>query len=268
MSKSEQSSVIRLIFSALRLAIHLLKGMILVLFSFKGMLFFTGGIFVWLMIWSIPYSGMWIDRPLSRVKVYGDLIYVQQIEIENLLRPYVADSFLSVDLDKIRSQLRKNLWIQQVSVRRVWPDELKVELTEKKVVAKWQEQALINSYGEVFYSNNMDKISALLPVDLPKLSGEAGTEKEVMAQYMIFSSYLRALNLPLSEVKKTALGGWVLEADSVMLLLGRKAVIERIARFNSLYRRHLKKRWQDIKQVDLRYRDGAAVTWKQSDVIE
>ncbi|HET8789877.1 MAG TPA: FtsQ-type POTRA domain-containing protein, partial [Modicisalibacter sp.] len=72
---------------------------------------------------------LWLDRPIERVSIRGDLEYVSADYLREELAPLVRDlSWLSVDLDQLREQARNIDWLSEVSVTRHWPNALTFEL--------------------------------------------------------------------------------------------------------------------------------------------
>ena len=50
-----------------------------------------------------------------------------------------------------QSQIEQRLpWIKQVSVRKQWPDELKIHLVEYVPIARWNDQHMVDADGNSF----------------------------------------------------------------------------------------------------------------------
>ncbi|MCX2960017.1 MAG: FtsQ-type POTRA domain-containing protein, partial [Serratia symbiotica] len=49
-----------------------------------------------------------------------------------------------------QQQIERLPWIKQVSVRKEWPDELKIHLVEYVPIARWNDFYLIDNEGKIF----------------------------------------------------------------------------------------------------------------------
>ncbi len=55
------------------------------------------------------------------------------------------------DVNIIQTQIEQRLpWIKQVSVRKQWPDELKIHLVEYVPIARWNDQHMVDAEGNTF----------------------------------------------------------------------------------------------------------------------
>ena len=214
------------------------------------------------MVMLLPRLWSWLDRPIMRVEVSGDFRHLERQQVESLLKPFLPSGFFRLDLEELQLALQQNVWVSQAQVRKVWPDKLVVSVVEEVPVARWQSAALISEDGRVLSYADGKKFE-----QLPALSGPDGREQDVMQQYLALSQQLRILGLKVTGVSLSAAGEWSFQAGDVTVFLGSDALIERIQRLSRLYQDHLQKKWATVKRVDLRYRDGIAVTWKSADAV-
>ena len=88
--------------------------------------------------------------PIKKISISGSFEYLDQQEIESALRRYIGAGFFSLDIHQVQRRLHENPWTESVSVRRVWPDQLKVAIVEKKPVARWDEHHLLSDKASVY----------------------------------------------------------------------------------------------------------------------
>ena len=97
--------------------------------------------------------------------------------------PRLKGNFFSIDLDAARAAFESVPWVRRATVRRVWPNQLAVELEEHQPAALWQgdserrNERLVNTHGEVFEANLGDVEEDGLPV----LTGPEGRADEMLS---------------------------------------------------------------------------------------
>ncbi|MCL5060721.1 MAG: cell division protein FtsQ/DivIB [Candidatus Thermoplasmatota archaeon] len=146
-------------------------------------------------------------------------------------------------------------------MERRWPDTLVVSLVEHVPLARWNDDALVSTAGEVFVAAVSDK--------LPRLMGPEDSADEVVAAYRRHQATLAPLGMRIQELRLTPRRAWRMRLDTGMqLALGRDKTDARLARFVELYPRLFgAQRAADGQTVaavapvtvDLRYPDGFAV---------
>ena len=73
--------------------------------------------------------------------------------------------------------------------------------------------------------------------------------------------------LEISELSENELGEWSLTfTEGVTLKLGAEELPERLARFLSVYTQRLAQRFDEVAQVDARYANGVAVSWRSREL--
>jgi cell division protein FtsQ len=212
-------------------------------------------------------GGMWVFRvlsdptalPIRRVILEGEFKHLATKHVQDAVASAVHGGFFSVDVGEIQRRLREEPWIRDAGIRRVWPDALHVTIVEQVAVARWGSYGLLNDCGDIFVPPARD-----VPRDLVQLDGPLGTEVTVLARYRKFKADLGTLGLDvdaLSLSDREALS--VTTTGGHRILLGRRDVDARLARFKWSYERTLRAAWERIGHVDMRYPNGFALGARQ-----
>ena len=230
----------------------------------------AGIIFLLLVLGTIAFGGFvvlkWMNdasrQPLSKLVVTGKIHYTKDDDIRQAILALGAPgTFMSQNVDVIQQQIERLPWIQQVSVRKQWPDELKIHLVEYVPVARWNDLHMVDAEGKSFSvpASHVGKET------LPMLYGPEGSESEVLAGYHQMDQVIKADKLTLKAASMTARRSWQLvTGDDIRLELGRSDTMKRLNRFIELYpalQQQATAESKRIDYVDLRYDSGAAVGW-------
>ena len=68
--------------------------------------------------------------PMKRLQVSAPFHYVSQQQVQKAVKPYLNRGFFAVDLEAINRSLSAVHWVEQVEVRKKWPDALVVQLQD------------------------------------------------------------------------------------------------------------------------------------------
>lgn len=194
--------------------------------------------------------------PLKVVRTEGKLRYLQRQDLEQAVADLTTGGFLTVDVEAIRDRARVLPWVDRVSVRRVWPDSLQLWVEEQVPLSRWRDDAMLNVRGEVFHPK-----AGAIPPGFPGLSGPDGSEKKLAKYYLAIKHSLGALGLAIDEIAMDERRAWTMRLNNgTIVRFGNKDLDERLARFYRIYPLLLADKRQ-MKEVDLRYTNGFAVTW-------
>lgn len=207
-----------------------------------------------LAIWGLTTA---LDRPIAKVDVAGQFQRVAPVQIDAAVAPFRGAGFLSVDLERLQASLESIPWVDRARVERRWPRSVRVVITEHVAAARWGEDGLMNTRGELFL-----KHSRHIPPELPQLIGPDGTEEEVAHLYLESYPRLLAVGMRLAKVELDPRGAWQLTlSNGVQVRLGRQDVHERLERFLRVASPLVATRSTEVGYVDLRYSNGFSVGW-------
>lgn len=225
---------------------------------------------------------MWtIRRPyfaIQRIEVaplsVASLQYVTPLSLQTALAGRVRGNFFLVNLNQVRHLIETTPWVRHASVQRIWPATLRVRIEEEQPLAYWNENQMINTWGEAFTANPGE-----LPDDLhlPQLNGPGNSERLVVQRYAEIARWFAPLGLSVREATLSPRYAWEVSlSDGVRLTLGRDpaadvadphgrsgalpfaARIERFVQAWPALSERLGNRM--IASADLRYPNGFAIT--------
>lgn len=212
----------------------------------------------WRMAWDV--KGWLTDAnqlPMSELLLQGQQQYLDKEELRKVvLNGADLRNFFDLDVNELQARITTLPWVAAVSVRKRWPNQIKVYLTEQEVAARWNGNRFVNTKGEIF--NAPDRVK----VPLMQLSGPDDQASRVLKESQLYKSQLAEQGYTLTGVSLTPRHAWVLTLEGdVQLFLGRNDIALRLQRFIDAFPAIDPQ--AQVAYVDLRYDTGMAVGWKK-----
>lgn len=224
--------------------------------------FWAGVIFLVLVLLTVALATAGVYRwlhdaqrlPVQTIVFQGELEHVDTAQLESVIRAAQPGSFFALDVNEVYALLEQQAWVYRASVRKQWPSKLTIYVVEQQPVAHWNDDLLLNPYGETFAGDNsLDS--------LPKLYGPGGSEKTALQGFNAMQTILSGAALPIDELFLSERFAWQITLDNdIKLNLGRQEFIDRLQRFVDIYPL-LKAQPKAVEYIDLRYDTGLAVGW-------
>lgn len=198
--------------------------------------------------------------PIKQVSVNGDFRFIDKGEIENLVLPHLGKGYFMVDLEAIRDELQHQPLVHDVTVRRAWPDRLLVFITEEVPVLRFGADAFLNPYAEVFTPAH-----PLAGLELPVVTGPAGSEAMLLRQFEHFAELLEPLGLGIAALSLDGKHAWRMRlSNGSEVLFGRRDVDAKAELLVNLFGGTLATERERIARVDMRYSNGVALAWNNT----
>ena len=227
------------------------------------------GLSFFIIVVIVMLAGSWLitekviaeeGTPVTSLVITGEMPFTVREDILMVVESIDLSNFFQVDVNDVQHQISQLPWIYSVSVRKKWPDELKIYVVDQLPVAQWNGDFLINNEGKAFQAD-LSRIKS----KLPQFYGPEGTEVLALENFTNLNRLLEYSELSIDELVLSERFAWQLTlSDGVLLNLGREDRVKRIQRFMDVYP-IIKKKKEDNQQVnyiDLRYDTGIAVGWK------
>lgn len=199
--------------------------------------------------------------PISVVKIEGNCQHLSQETVEQAISTDFPASFWTIDISALKAKLQTLAWVQSVNIEKIWPETLKIQINEKKVFARWNNNGFISDKGEIFYPKTSSTTSQQDDLQkLPLLQGLDTQTHTLTKMYAVMTPMLKTKGLTLQTLSISTGGAWtLLLSNGTLLFLGKQAPLKRLTRFLRVYDRIFLN--QQVKSVDLRYSHGMAVSW-------
>lgn len=227
----------------------------------------SAGVFVLAASVLLVAGVLWLTRMpwfgIRALQVEGDMARSNVPTLRANALPRLQGNFFSIDLQRARNAFEAVPWVRSAVVRRVWPDQLAVQLEEHRPVALWQNDEenplLVNSYGELFDANLGDVEDERLPV----LSGPSGSSAAMWSLLQRVQPLLAAQDVQLQRLQLSPRGSWRGETDSGQVIeFGRGSEDELVARTGRFVRTLAQvtgRYGKPLLSADLRHVDGYAL---------
>lgn len=219
---------------------------------------------------SLGWASRWaLTHPVfavSRIVVQGDTSHHNAITLKANVAARISGNFLTLDLAQVRGVFEAVPWVRRATVRREFPNRLRVTLEEHRSSGFWgadTESRMVNSFGEVFEANTGEAESE----SLPRLVGSEGQSASILSMYRQLSKILLPVDVAIEQLDLSGRGAWRVQLDTGALMeLGKghhDEVLVRLQNFLSTHKQVLasyqRSGFDRIESVDLRHGDGYAI---------
>lgn len=195
--------------------------------------------------------------PIRQVSVKGDFQHLSTAGLQGRASEAVRGGFFNVNVETIKKVLLEEPWIQEVSVKRIWPDRIMVSIREQVAVAQWNDNALLNDNAQLF-SPEMDTF----PEDIPVFRGPENTHAQLLSRYRELHAALPE-ELRIAEITLSDRRSWhVGFINGPHVYLGSTNIERRMNRFIDYVPVKLGDYFDRIRSIDMRYTNGFAVRWE------
>lgn len=199
-----------------------------------------------------------ITAPIQTVNIGGDYRHINTHTLQKIIAPYAAQGFFAVDLDGLKDRLQQVPWVEGVSISRIWPHTLDINIVEQQAQAEWNDDSLLNTDGVVF-----SPLKNTFPAGLVHFYGPIGQQDKVQKYYYRMQNILEPLHLRVVAIELTARQAWRIKlSNGIMVVLGREEVLPRVQRLVMVYSKIIGQNSQYVNYIDMRYINGIAVSWK------
>jgi len=203
--------------------------------------------------------------PINTIQVVGEIENLKRQALQSAMMGYLDAGFFTVNVTAIKNAVEKLEWIESASVRRIWPDKIRVLVTEQKAIAQWDGKALINRNGALF---SPEKVS--FPEKLVSFKGPDAMRIELLELYQELQPMLQKQALMISELELNSRRALEITlSNGIKLVFGKQRDIRDssvlIERFLAACKQGLADKMENIAIVDLRYTNGFSVRWRNQE---
>jgi len=204
-------------------------------------------------------------KSLETMIVKGDVAHNDVRSLRHHVTSNLRGNFYSIDLRNAKKTFETITWVNQAVVKRVYPNQISVRLTEFKPKAVWgarEDMRLVDVQGTIFEAGVEDDEYE----GMPQLIGPEGQGKLMLSMYDNLSEALSPLQTKVKVLELNVRGSWLVTLErGAQIELGRgntTDVIARATKFSMGAEKillKLNKKVMDMQYIDLRHSEGYAM---------
>ena len=200
------------------------------------------------------------NTEVAELGVLGTRSAAEQRQVMQYVSPVVTENYFTSDLEAIRDRTLELSWVDRVVVSRAWPQGIRVRIMPHHAIARWGTGRLLSDSGVIFTEVTPKNYEAL-----PLLHGPASHAETMMRRYNEINQLFAPVNLRLKELYLTDRMTWFMQFDSgFRVIVDQDQMMSKLQRLSYLAQHDLKPVWNQISAIDVRYRNGLAIQWKNA----
>lgn len=200
------------------------------------------------------------DAQIAALNVAGARSDAERSQVLAHVSPAVTENYFTSDLRAIRDRALELSWVDRVVVSRAWPNAIRVRVMPRNAIARWGTGRLLSDSGEVF-----TEVTPRNYQNLPLLHGPVSQSKMMMRRYNEINQLFLPAGIRLKELYLTERMTWFMQFDSgLRIIVDQDQTMSKLQRLSHLAHNDLKPVWPNISAIDLRYRNGLAIQWKNA----
>ena len=200
------------------------------------------------------------DAQIAALNVAGARSDAERSQVLAHVSPAVTENYFTSDLRAIRDRALELSWVDRVVVSRAWPNAIRVRVMPRNAIARWGTGRLLSDSGEVF-----TEVTPRNYQNLPLLHGPVSQSKMMMRRYNEINQLFLPAGIRLKELYLTERMTWFMQFDSgLRIIVDQDQTMSKLQRLSHLAHNDLKPVWPNIAAIDLRYRNGLAIQWKNA----
>ncbi|MCJ0927324.1 MULTISPECIES: cell division protein FtsQ/DivIB [Acinetobacter] len=200
------------------------------------------------------------NSDVAELGVIGTRSAAEQRQVMQYVSPIVTENYFTSDLEAIRDRTLELSWVDRVVVSRAWPNGIRVRVMPHHAIARWGTGRLLSDSGVIFTEVTPKNYQAL-----PLLHGPASHAETMMRRYNEINQLFLPQGIRLKELYLTERMTWFMQFDSgLRIIVDKDQTMSKLQRLSHLSQSDLKPVWSKISAIDLRYRNGLSIQWKNS----
>lgn len=173
-------------------------------------------------------------------------------------------SFFTTDLPVLQDAVLQMPWVEDVSIQRDWNRGIVISALPRQPVAKFGSERLIDANGQAYIP--ADSHSLYQP-DFANLQGDSSQSALIMQMTQQVNTWFAPIDIKVQDVFLSPRMTWLFRFDNgLRIIVDNENTYQKLYGVSQLLDNQLANRRDQIQSLDLRYKNGFAITWKSDNV--
>lgn len=220
------------------------------------LLLFVMGFFAIRYLNSVPQTPIMIER--------ANLTQAEFTSLQDALQPITQVRFFSANLHHIHQTATKLSWVENAEVNRDWYQGIIVSVIPRKPIANFGSNQMLDANGVVFVPADA---SVVMNSNLATLYGNPSQSWELMTQMQRINTWFAPLEMTVDDLILTSRHTWIVRFNTgLRVIVDYENTERKLYGAANVLREHFKGQVPQMQSVDLRYKNGFTIAWKNPSV--
>ena len=189
----------------------------------------------------------------AQYKILNDTMQAQKV-----------GSFFTTDLPVLQNTVLQMPWVEDVSIQRDWNRGIVISALPRQPVAKFGSERLIDANGQAYIP--ADSRSLYQP-DFANLQGDSSQSALIMQMTQQVNTWYAPVGIEVQDVFLSPRMTWLFRFNNGMrIIVDNENTYQKLYGVSQLLDNQLANKREQIQSLDLRYKNGFAITWKSDNV--
>lgn len=188
----------------------------------------------------------------------------QYHQLNETMQAQQVGSFFTTDLSILQNAALRMPWIEDVSIQRDWNRGIVISALARQPVAKFGSERLIDATGHAYIPADSQ---SLYQPDFANLQGDSSQSVAIMQMTQQVNEWYAPVGIQIQDVFLSPRMTWLFRFNNGMrIIVDNENTYQKLFTVSQLLDNQLANRQDQIQSVDLRYKNGFAITWKSDNV--
>ena len=196
--------------------------------------------------------------PIKNISIESKIINVNKDDVLEKSKSYYSKSFFNFKINILKKEIEKVSWVRSADIRRVYPDEIKIYITEHVPIAIWNNKSYMNDAGDIFFIRDIKK-------NLPFINSNKNRNKIMFVYFSLLLKYISDYNfdIKINKIEENDIRSLSAHLSSgIIVKFGSKGIEDKMHTFLKLYKTLNSSDLGKIGYIDMRYSNGFSIGWK------
>lgn len=180
--------------------------------------------------------------------------------LQQAIEPIGEVQFFGADLVKIHQTISQLTWVESAHVQRDWNNGVVVSVTARRPIANFGSDRLLDANGVVY---EPAESSQLMNPNLVNLHGQDSESQQIMQKLKRINVWYAPLDVQVQDLILTPRQTWIIRFNNGMrIMVDHEDAEQKLYNLAIQLQGALANDFGRIDSVDLRYKNGFAIAWR------
>ena len=190
----------------------------------------------------------------------NQLTQAQLSALQQAVEPIGEVQFFGADLVKIHQHISQLTWVESANVQRDWNNGVVVSVTARRPIANFGSDRLLDANGVVY---EPAESSQLMNPNLVNLHGRDTESQQIMQKLKRINTWYAPLDVRVQDLILTPRQTWIIRFNNGMrIMVDHEDTEQKLYNLAIQLQSALANDFGRIDSVDLRYKNGFAIAWR------